>query len=550
MTNQDHPMEEDEFRRAVRREFDVQRMPPAVEQKLRQTYAALGSIPQDRPTAASTGTGNGKASAVHGRRRGARVVRRGFVIAAAAVLVVLVAGSAFAASRLIQMQSGDPGFFGPGENLPVYDSLQAGVSSLNAPVGETVTLENGTRITLDTVSCDRSIVNLFFTLEKDGGFDLDEQSIYEGSQENEWTRLQWIAPHLSYRIESNGEHLAEGGVNQLDAYREGDAVKVMQRIVPEKVLPDQVDVVLEGSYVERGSVNEPPERYTLDVGLDLATVSQPRELGAQDVVFPTSEGEKTIGIERFTASELGTVMVVRNDNVWTGEPRTEGSSFGPPENVLSPGSLKITDDQGNVLHFVQAGDGGGYDPSAPTVVELAGLAADAKSVTFAPMMSTEAAKRGVGNDDEAIAARKALNEANDGHVVDVSQIGAKLDTSEYGGYEVSRWDVSDNTVTIGLKPYGWVANGFRAMFELIPVEDATLLASEYTNVDTGETGVGYHSAIRYEKYDYLTGEIVQMDSYYAASDEELRSLTQYHYSTSFGFYNEEAAAAQTLAFTS
>lgn len=309
-------MGEDEFKRAVRREYDAQHIPPAAEQKLQEAYAMLGSIPQGRPTAASAEPDSGRQGAAHGAKKGARVVRRGFVIAAAAVLAVLVAGSAFAASRLIQMQPGEPGFFGPGENLPVYDSLQAGVSSLNAPVGETVTLENGTRITLDTVSCDRSIVNLFFTLEKDGGFDLDEQSIYEGSQENEWTRLQQLAPRLSYRIESNGEQLAEGGVNQLDAYREGDAVKVMQRIVPEKVLSDQVDVVLEGFYAERYSTGE-PERYTLDVGLDLATVSQPRELGTQDVVFPTSEGEKTIGIERFTASELGTVMVARNDKIET-----------------------------------------------------------------------------------------------------------------------------------------------------------------------------------------------------------------------------------------
>lgn len=530
-------MGEDEFKRAVRREYDAQHIPSAAEQKLQEAYAMLGSIPQDRSTAASAEPDSGRQGAAHGAKKGVRVVRRGFVIAAAAVLAVLVAGSAFAASRLIQMQPGEPGFFGPGENLPVYDSLQAGVSSLNAPVGETVTLENGTRITLDTVSCDRSIVNLFFTLEKDGGFDLDEQSIYEGSQENEWTRLQWIAPSFSYRIESNGEQLGSGGVNQLDAYREGDAVKVMQRIVPEKALPDQVDIVLEGFYAERYSTGE-PERYTLDVGLDLATVSQPRELGTQDVVFPTSEGEKTIGIERFTASELGTVMVARNDKIETIE--EDGRPvYSEADGSILPYSLKITDDKGNVLVPVSAGDGMGIHPNEDYVVEYARLAPDAKSVTFTPM----GVKDGVGDATESRKEFKAAGE----RMVDVSQIGAKLDTSEYGGYELTGWDVAEGTVSISLKPYGWVASAAR--FELISDEDPTLLYEEFTDRETGEVHGGYHSGIRYTKQDYLTGDIVQMVSYYAATDEELRDLTQYRYFTAFGAYFEEAAA-QTLAFTS
>lgn len=189
----------------------------------------------------------------------------------------------------------------------------------------------------------------------------------------------------------------------------------------------------------------------------------------------------------------------------------------------------------------------GIHPNEDYVVEYARLAPDAKSVTFTPMMPTEAAKRGVGNNDEAIAARKALNAENKGHVVDVSQIGAKLDTSEYGGYELTGWDVADGTVSISLRPYGWVASAAR--FELISDEDPTLLYEEFTDRETGEVHGGYHSGIRYTKQDYLTGDIVQMVSYYAATDEELRDLTQYRYFTAFGAYFEEAAA-QTLAFTS
>lgn len=479
-----------------------------------------------------------RAVPARGKGRAPRVVKRGVVVAVAAVLVVLLCGTAFAASRLLQMRPGETGFFETGGNLPVYDSLKPGVSSLNAPVGDTVDVE-GVQVTLDSVSCDRNVVNLFFTLTKEGGFDLAEQSNYEGSQENEWSRLQRLSPRFGCTLTSNGEAVGTGSVNLLDAYREGDAVKLMQRIVPETTLPDQVDIALEGwAPWAVDAVNGKPS-FSLAVGMDLSTVAQPRELGAQDLVFSTSEGDKTMGIQRFTASELGCVMVVRNDNAWTGEPGTEGSSYGPPDNVLSPHALKVVDDQGNVLTPVGAGDGsGGTSMDGPQVIEFANLSPDAKAVTFTPMTSIDWESLSV---DE----RKARNEANVQHV-DVSQVGAQLPTSEFGGYELTGWDVSDGTVSISLEPYGWQANG--SYMELVSEQEATLLESTWTDPDTGETGTGYHSGIMYRKRDYLTGAFVQMVSYYAAQDEELRGLTQYSYLSAFDTYREETDAAVAVSF--
>lgn len=546
---------EDELRRAVKRELDAGPLPPEAQAKLDGAYASLGSIPQDRPvpaTAAATAQRakpvkrRGVEHASHGKPAGGRVVRRGALVAAAAVTVALLGGAAFAATTLLQMQPGDAAFFDGGKNLPIYGSLQEGVSSLNAEVGETVEVD-GVRVTLDSVSSDRNIVNLFFTLEKEGGFDLAEQSNYEGSQENEWARLQRLAPRFSYRLTSNGEAIGNDSVFLLDAYQEDGKVKVMQRIVPEATLPDQVDIALEG-WASWKPYEEGDEPFAISVSLDLSTVAQPRELGAQDLTFATTDGDKTMGIQRFTASELGCVMVVRNDSEWTGEPMAAGSSYGPPDTALSPSMVKMTDDKGNVLHFVNAGDGTGYNPEGPIVAELSGLASDATSVTFTPMVETDTAKKGdgSGNDQDAIDARTELRDQSVKQV-DVSQIGAKLETSEYGGYEVTEWDVADRTVTIKLKPFGWVPGGLHSMFELIPADDVTYLASEWIN-DAGETGTGYHSAIRYGKYDYLTGDLVQMDSYYAASDEELQGLTQYRYYSMFGYYEEDVDAAQTLSF--
>lgn len=101
---------EDELRRAVIRDLDAGPIPPQVQVKLDGVYASLGSIPQDRPTPSGAGAPQRRqpvkrrsAEPAHGKRKGARVARRGAMVAVAAVLVVLLSGVAFAASRLVQM---------------------------------------------------------------------------------------------------------------------------------------------------------------------------------------------------------------------------------------------------------------------------------------------------------------------------------------------------------------------------------------------------------------------------------------------------------------
>lgn len=533
---------EDELRRAVIDELDAGPLPREAQAKLDGVYASLGSIPQDRPAPAEATAQRAQPvrrrtveRAAHGKPTGGRVVRRGALVAAAAVTVALLGGAAFAATTLLQMQSGDAPFFAGGKNLPIYGSLQEGVSSLNAEVGETVEVD-GVRVTLDSVSSDRNIVNLFFTLEKEGGFDLTEQSSYEGSQENEWARLQRLAPRFTCALSSNGESIGTDAVYLLDAYQEDGKVKVMQRIVPKTTLPDQVDVALEG-WATWKPYEEGDEPFAFDVGLDLSTVAQPRELGAQDLTFATSEGDKTMGIQRFTASELGCVMVVRNDEEETIE-ESGRPMYNVAEGSITPSMLKIADDRGNVLTPVGAGDGTGIDPSGAYVVELAGLSPDATSVTFTPMLYT--ADWESMTEDE----RAAINEQND-RTVDVSRIGAKLETSEYGGYELTGWDVADGTVSISLKPYGWQAPFAGGMQ---PTQQPTPLYEEWYDEETGEKYWGYHTSVEYQKRDYRTGELLLIDSYYAAGDDELRGLTEYEYHATFGEYREESDASQTLSF--
>ena len=536
---------ESELRQAVICELDPGPLPQKAQAKLDGVYASLGSIPQDRPTAESAAASerprptrrSDAEAAAHGKPTGGRVVRRGVLMVAAAVTVALLGGAAFAATTFLQMQPGDAPFFDSGKNLPIYGSLQEGVSSLSADVGQTVEVD-GVKVTLDSVSSDRNIVNLFFTLEKEGGFDLTEQASYKGSQESEWDRLQRLSPRFTCALSSNGESIGSDSVYLLDAYQEDGKVKVMQRIVPEATLPDQVDVELEG-WATWKPYEEGDAPFTFDFGLDLGTVAQPRELGSQDLTFATSEGEKTMGIERFTASELRCVMVVRNDEIETIE-ESGRPIYNVAEGSITPSMLKIADDLGNVLTPVGAGDGTGIDPAGAYVVELAGLSPDATSVTFTPMM--HAADWGSMTDDQ----RAAINEQNE-RTVDVSQIGTKLETSEYGGYELTGWDVADGTVSISLKPYGWQAS-LGGAAGMRPTQQPTPLCEEWYDEETGERYWGYHTAVGYQKHDYQTGELLLITSYYAASDEELRGLTEYEYQASFGGYREESDASQTLSF--
>lgn len=497
----------------IRSVLDPGEIPPEVQERLRRTYACLGKIPQERP------------AAPRNRRMG-----RGALAVAVAATCAMFAGAAYAAGSLIQMHTGDGAFFATGKNLPVYDSMEDGARALCAEVGQSVVAGDVT-VTLDSLSCDKNVANLYLTLTKEGGFDLDGLGEYEGSEEGEWSRLQNAIPAMEYTLVSDGGTQQAGAVRALDAYLEDDAVKCLARIVPEASMPDEVklDVTL---LEEEGQTDAP----SFSVGLDLTNIPQPRELGAQRIAFDTAQGAKALVLKRFTASELACVLVAEGP---AGESADEG--------ILDPAYVKVTDDAGAVLTPVDAGDGVGRGEDDLCVIEFAGLSPEAASITFTPVLFDEAAAEA---HRLARAAAQTTGDApeDDGLVVDVSQPGARIPVTALGGYEVSDWNVEGSTVTIRLAPYGWIAPGSAP--ELIAEEEAPMLADDWTDPETGETRTGWHSAIRYQKHDFATGELVQIDSYYKATEEDLRALTHYRtYAYPEGWFTEDARAAKTLTLS-
>ncbi len=494
--------QKDPWTRTIADALDLGPMPEQVQARLDRTYAALGKIPQEQPLKP-------------------RRAKRGTVILAAVLASTMVCGVAFAASNLIKMGEGDGAFFSEQKNLPVFSSMEAGSKALSASVGQTATID-GTQVTLDSISCDKNVANLYLTLHREGGFDLGSASIYDGSQESEWSRLQSLLPNLSYSLRSVDGALCTGQTQRLDAYQEGEDIKCLMRLTPGSVMGDEVELSIDG-----WSWNESATQPVFAFGLDLTEVPAPKELGSHTLNFPTQQGDKQLGIERFTASELACVMVVRNEETsWQTEDGVDAS--GIPDSFLNPAFLKMTDDTGNILYEVNAGDGQGTSSEDTLIIELAGLSPDAQSVTFIPMDLRDPYQ------DERIE-------------IDVTQPDVKIPLTDFGGYELAHWAVEDQTVLFALKPYGWFPQG--ANPELLTDSVVPMISDTWTDPDTGESGTGYHSAIAWSKWDYATGELLQMHSYYRATPEELEGIHGYYtYGYASGSFVEESAAAQTLPF--
>lgn len=524
-------------------------IPGDAQLKLDDLYAKLGEIPQSvvRETcsshssatenffAAKAGVPNDSAYAAAGngvgkpfKRFRGQHYRAAAVLAAAVAVALALGGAAYAGARLLDIGPGDVPFF-QGANLPVYDSMEQGTPSMSAKVGQT-TQADGVRVTLDSVSCDRNVANVYLTLERDGGFSMDALSLYEGSQENEWSRLQRLVPLFRFTALGNGTVLCEGDVRVLDAYTdENGAVKCLLRLVPEEILPDQVELQLhaespwtQGGALRTGEEDQAPS-IDFSVGLDLSGVENPCGFGQRTLEFQTSEGVKKLPIKRFSVSELGCVLVASNESAVV--EGTEADEDVAPM-AMNLNLIKLSDNLGNVLHPVDAGDGRAVSAEQAVIVEYGGVDRNATDVTFTPFTRVGAESFEYKNTQ-----------------IDADHVGVKLATSEYGGYELTGCDVADGTVSIALKPYG-VTFGY--VPELNTTELPTVLETRSTDFG-GEEDAGRHVGIRWQKWDYATGDVLQMTSYYAASDEELRSMTAYGYVSLFATFSEEGDAALTCS---
>jgi len=477
--------------------------------KLDRAYESLSSIAQD--SFSETGSASRKKrrpTELPADSQSSASRKRAYAIAVAATFILILSSlTAYAAIKILFVGTNDASFFN-GSHLAVYNSMKPGVAAYSVDINESITVE-GTTITLKTLSCDRNVIILFMTVE------INESPTFSSLplalQESEWARLQFEMPRFIYSISSDTELIDEGTARNLDAYMKDGAIECMYRIVPKVSLPERIELGLRSASVETVPYSE-WESFVFSLSLDLSNIKQPKELGSQEIVFNTTEGEKRLKLKRFTVSDLGAVMVVENPKLRAGLSDTQGL----PEDFMHPHNLRISDENGNIFNFVSAGDGLGFNPFADYVFELSGFMEAKQSISFTPMLEYP----------DAYTVRRGQN-----MIFDITQTGRKLPTSEFGGYLLTGWDFTGNTLSVSLQPYGWLANG------------------EYFELREGSGSVlSDAKGIRYLKHDYLNGDCVFILTYYDGVTEALLASHEYHYSASFGIFYEDSNASVTLDF--
>lgn len=477
----------------IHQAFEGCTMPGAAQAKLNATVV---SITQENASQAKTQT----ATVIPMKRH--RRFRAPMVAAAAMAAVLAFGGAAWAGTNLLHIGNGQIPFFG-NKSMVVYDSMENGSESMTAQVGQTQEA-NGATVTLDSVSCDRNVANVYLTISRDGGFSAESLQDEKGSNESEWSLLQGIVPALDYSVSEGGKALSAGSANILDAYLEKGKIKAMLRITPEAAIPESAEFTLSGNAQwnadgKRLANGAKAGNIDFSFNLDLSNVDAPRNLGAQKLYFNTNEGAKTLNIERFAVSKLACVMVTAAGN-----------------DAIDPATLQVVDNDGNTLVPAYAGDAksNSVDFGADkTITEYAGASMDIVSVAFTPYTHAEDAGKSTDKN------------------VDISKAGAKIAMSEYGGYTVEGRTVKDGVETVTLKPYGMV---FDNRIELVLDDKVSTL--------NGKPGIVY------DKVDYATGELTIVTSYYAASDEEIEAASTYKYSEDWNSYQPETSATQTATF--
>lgn len=514
------PFDQDnDMRNTFQNAFENEKVPSQTQANLEELYSSLKTTPQVRMTTVDIPQGR------EGRKQ--KVVRRGLIAAIVVAALALVGCTAYAIDYLLKMEPNEVEFF-EGDSHPVYDSLKPGVTSLNATVGVSQTVGK-TTITFDSVSTDRNIINLFFTVEREDGIDFDSireaydfpdmDGIIVPSSDKELA--SYLNPWFEYTISGAEEVLDEGRTNSVDAYLEDGKIKCMARIVPCVTLPDYVEIGLK-------TVSDPFSRYVDDipydpetgfsltephvysVELDLSTVDHPQELGPQELVFDTEKGRKTLKIDRFTVSDFGIAVAVRDHYYITSV---------IPDDWIEPFDLRISDETGAVLNPVRYIEDINYSERA-YVYELSGKTPEG-SITFTPMLRNENPSA-----PEYPYYEKCV----------VSEVGAKIPTSDQGGYEVVDKTQTEDTMTIKLHPYGWVNE--RNTIDFNPHEGEPYSEPLYQL-----------SSRNYLGHDPLSGDLMVIYSF-DTDKAPMPEIVYCHVSPDYGVFYEDKAAAITFPLQS
>jgi hypothetical protein len=440
--------------------------------------------------------------------------------------------SAFAVNNLIaNMGAGNIGFFGAAGsadkevNEPTYyASMQADLEKANAPVGQTLSFDGGT-ITLDTLAVDDNFLNAFFTIRYDEPINTEE--IWEGLMP-EWLDLFILAPTFACTVDGESilgyANYSGGSDYENDAYYIDErTIGVMMHKVIVKELPDVFDLSIApfGGYIPVAAADSTNfDSVYVDGSFEVtvdksAPAALTRSIEPGTYRFESAQGVREVTIDQLSLSPFGAVATIR------------------AQDFDDIGSLMIVDDRGNTaslqfragtLNWTEENQAPYYGDQS-YVFELVGLDPQAQSVTITPVII----------DEDAEGERR---------FVDLSQVGTQVALSDLGGLTVVSHEIERGTVTIKLRPYGYIGStsvvgggpGGGTEFVLQDDEDDLSLA-EFSDGSR-------HSGIKTSWYDRGDNLIVLTTDYYAATDEELTQVTTYGY-----YYQNYLSADESAALT-
>ena len=435
--------------------------------------------------------------------------------------------------QLLTMLGGKIGFFDEAPSQSeVEDPVEAPrtnfvenqkkLEAYNAAIGETVT-DNGVSITLDNISMDVTSMDIFLTISGEEAIDA---IMGEDDYGPLWNRFFGVGPHF-FDPQINGESIAQYDVEDWYLNDDGSLKLWRHYILTDIPEGDEITVKLEDN-----SALGREGHWAFTVTLDGASVRAGARLGkpadytlqplSYEMDGKTYTNNRNLYLKYLAFGPVGGVL-------WTGvnENQIDDPDGGSTIVIdgMNAGSFYITDNTGKELYASKSTAIGG------AAVNLTAPDENATSITFTPVVSQGYEVRTVSLDE--------------------LKNGVKIATSPIGGYTVQNFTIKDGTICYDLQPYGWAANSASGTSPEIlrPQYDGkiTEVEEEVTNLQDGGTATFLKSGLLSSTVDPQTGVVSVRHDFYAATDEELETITEWKYSYAEAELDTENAVTVPLA---
>ncbi len=491
-------------------------------QKLDAAEYPLSEVQRQRILAyALEKTGLERKVQMEGKKKSKRFKRALRITLIAAAMLSVSAASVYAVGpQLLTMLSEKIDFFSAAPSQaevsdPVeaprgeYTDVKTKLEAYNAPVGQSVT-DNGVTVTLDTISMDVSSMDIFLTIT---GEDAIQEILDSSDYGPTWSQFFGTVPNF-LRPVINGKTIAQNDVDDWYLAEDGSLKYWKHYILTEMPKGDEITVELTEDNCALGRKGTWNFTVTLD-GASVragARIIEPDIYEMPDRVYPNFDGlgnSLTVGnnleLDYLAFGPVGGVIKTKIETKHG--IGVDGAAYEAGEG-MAPGNLYIVDNTGKEIYTSKSAVYGG------DALNLSRPDENAVSLTMTPVYAK------LGEDGEWLGESRIVT-------LDELKKGTKIETTPYGGYTVRNFTIKNSAVTYDLVPYGYPGYDH----ELYPQYDGkiTEIKEQVTDLSGGETAMVLKSGLISSTVDPQTGIISTRHDFYAATDEEIETVTEWRY---------------------